>query len=104
MTYTTMSYEDIKKELSNKDIQIEDIAKAKRVSNSHVANVARGAVQSFVIAEAICLALNKKRTEVFGNKYLTKPKRGPKDRTQRRNQIIEAIQAGQPVPDPSMNP
>ncbi|MBQ4840198.1 hypothetical protein [Pseudoalteromonas luteoviolacea] len=104
MTKKKMTFDAIRKELFNKDIQFADIAIAAKVTPGHVSNVARGSAKSIHIAKAIALSLGKSLDQVFGEDYAQTKKRGPKKRTQRRNQIIEAIQAGQPVPDPSMNP
>ncbi|OCQ21943.1 hypothetical protein A7985_09035 [Pseudoalteromonas luteoviolacea] len=103
MTKKKMTFEAIKKELIAKDIQFSDIAKAVDVTPSHVSNVARGSATSMHIAKAISLSLGKPLEHVFGEDYSHTKKRGPKDRTQRRNQIVEALQAGKPVPSPSMN-
>ena len=102
MTKEKMTFDDIKKVLAERDVKLADIAEAKSVSAAHVTNVAKGLVKSERVAKAICLSLDKTLEEVFGDAYLTKNKRGPKDRSVRKLEIINAIKAGKPVPKPSM--
>ncbi|AZZ98269.1 hypothetical protein [Pseudoalteromonas sp. R3] len=98
-----MSIEDISSGLSANDVQFSDIAAAKGCSVSHVYNVAAGNSTSKHIATAICLSLGKTLTSVFGDKYTTRKKRGPKNREIRRQQIADAIKQGKPVPVPRMD-
>ncbi|MEK0158286.1 hypothetical protein WLQ65_03890 [Pseudoalteromonas piscicida] len=102
MTKQKMTFEVIKKELTKRDVKFVDIAAAKDVTPAHVSNVAKGKVKSESVAEAICLALDKSMVDVFGDEYATPSKRGPKDRSIRKLEIITAIKAGKPVPKPSM--
>ncbi|NUZ10177.1 hypothetical protein HUZ36_05230 [Pseudoalteromonas sp. McH1-7] len=102
MTDKKMTFDAIKNELARLDVKLADIAEAKGVSAPHVTNVAKGLVKSERVARAICLSLNKELAEVFGDTYSAKGKRGPKDRSIRKLEIITAIKAGKPVPKPSM--
>ncbi|MEC4091820.1 hypothetical protein [Pseudoalteromonas rubra] len=102
-TFEPMSIQDISNGLSANDVQFSDIAAAKGCSVSHVYNVATGNSTSKHIATAICLSLGKSLSSVFGDKYTTSKKRGPKNRETRRQQIVEAIKQGKPVPRPRMD-
>ncbi|WP_283709801.1 hypothetical protein [Pseudoalteromonas prydzensis] len=100
MIKKAIPHEEIKQLLEKRDIKFADIAKAKKVSLSLVSTVSQRKSQSKRIAEAISLCLNLPLYEVFGDveTYFNPNKRGPKDRTQRTNQIITALREKQPIP------
>lgn len=93
--------DSIKSLLRQRDICLSDIATACRVSSSTVTMVINRKGQSLPVAKAICLALDKPLELVFGDveSYYNPKKRGPKDRSKRTAQVVEAIRKGQPVPD-----
>ena len=93
--------ESIKTQLKQKNILLSDIATACNVSSSTLTAVLNRKGQSLPVATAICLALNKPVIQVFGDvePYYNPKKRGPKDRSKRTAQVVEAIRSGQPVPD-----
>ncbi|MBS3796689.1 hypothetical protein [Pseudoalteromonas sp. BDTF-M6] len=101
MTSQEMTFDEIKRELNERKVLFSDIAEAMKVKPSHVSNVARGLVSSFRIATALALSLDKPITEVFGDKYANPGKRGPKDRSERKRQVIEALTNNKPVPAPT---
>ncbi len=100
MTLNQMTFDEIKKSLKARDVNFTDIANALEVSLGHVTNVARGSAHSKNVANAISLSLGKSLTEVFGNQYDGSTKRGPKDRTERKQVIYEALRNQKPVPAP----
>lgn len=101
MTRNSIDHEQIKTELSAKNITFTDIAIAKNVTASHVIRVANRKTNSLPVAKAICLGLNKPLEDVFGDvePYFTPAKRGRPDRTVRTAQVVDAIKRGLPVPD-----
>ena len=101
MSKNTILHEQIKTELSAKNITFTDISIAKKVSASHVIRVANRKTYSLPVAKAICLALNKSLDDVFGDvdAYFNPAKRGRPDRTARTAQVVAAITNGLAVPD-----
>ena len=100
MTLKQMTFEEIKKSLKAHDVTFTDIAKALDITPAHVTNVARRSARSKHVANAISLSLGLTLKEVFGNEYDGSTKRGPKDRTERKQVIYEALRNQQPVPAP----
>ncbi|MEC8325890.1 MAG: helix-turn-helix domain-containing protein [Pseudomonadota bacterium] len=99
MTITHMSSEHIQSELRNKDILLSDIAEALEVSKSLVSKVAASQSKSIRVAESIAHALGKPLTEVFGEFYQEDKRKAVNPRTERKQQIINAIRTNQPIPD-----
>ena len=100
MTSKKMTFEEIKKTLRERDITFTDIAHALEITPSHVTNVAKRTARSKPVAEAIALSLDLEFAEVFANEYDGTTRRGPKDRTERKQQIYAALRDKQPVPAP----
>ncbi|WP_300583246.1 hypothetical protein [uncultured Pseudoalteromonas sp.] len=100
MTPNKMTFEEIKKTLKERDVTFTDIAKALEMTPGHITNVARRDARSKNVANAISLSLGLSLTEVFGNEYDGTTKRGPKDRTARKQVIYEALRNKKPVPAP----
>lgn len=98
MTSTQLTFHQIKERLSERDILITDIAEALKVTSPHVTLVAKGTSSSFKVANAISLSLDLPINQVFGDKYDQPGKRGPKDRTKRKQQIFTALRKNKPVP------
>ncbi|KPH64147.1 hypothetical protein [Pseudoalteromonas porphyrae] len=100
MTSKKMTFAEIKKTLKERDVTFTDIAKALELTPSHVRNVAFGSAKSKPVAEAISLSIGVTLESAFGDEYLTTSKRGPKDRTERKQAIYTALRNQQPVPAP----
>ena len=102
MNKNSITRDGIKLRLDELDIKYTDIASAMGVTSSHVIGVVSRRTFSKPVANAVCLALDLPLHEVFGDvdKYFSPKKRGPKERTERKTQVIRAIQNGQPVPAP----
>ncbi|PAJ69411.1 hypothetical protein CJF42_26175 [Pseudoalteromonas sp. NBT06-2] len=98
MNCTELEFEKIKQQLKNRDILLTDIASALNLSTSHVTLVAKGGSTSKVVAKAISNCLGLPIEQVFGEKYNDVNKRGPKDRSKRRQEIKKAIINNQTVP------
>ena len=101
MKKQTMEFRQIHSALQLRNIKFSDIAEALKVTSSMPATIAKRKGSSLRIATAICHCLEKQIHEVFGDvdSYINQQtRRGPRDRTERKKQIVEAIRAGEPIP------
>lgn len=92
-----LTFPEIQEKLKSKDIFFTDIAIALDVTVSHVTQIAKRKGRSKRVAQAISQALQLSTNQVFGTEYM----QCSSDRAARRNQIVEALRAGQYVPDPT---
>lgn len=97
MKIITLSSEEIKQQLSQRDILLSDIAQALDVTGCLLTSVIQGGT-SRRVAQAISNALNLPINEVFGDKYNKPPQRGRKDRTLRKEEIKQALLNNKHVP------
>jgi transcriptional regulator with XRE-family HTH domain len=94
-----LTFSRIQELLSEKNILLADIADALKVSRTHVSLIARGESTSNRVANAIALSLDLPINQIFGDKY--ERNHNPSERATRKQQVIKAIRAGQPVPPQS---
>ncbi|MBQ4864398.1 hypothetical protein J8L98_22150 [Pseudoalteromonas sp. MMG013] len=91
-----LTFPEIQEKLKSKDIFFTDIAIALDVTVSHVTQIAKRKGRSQRVALGISQALQLSVNQVFGTEYTERRS----NRKERRNQIVEALRAGENVPDP----
>ncbi|MBQ4879653.1 helix-turn-helix domain-containing protein [Pseudoalteromonas luteoviolacea] len=98
-TTKVMSYEDIKKELKERNVLLSDIASAQKVSKAAIYNVAQGKAKSIRIAQVIASLLGKPISQVFGDLYNQAENMTKEERV---NSILSALDSNTPLPIKSM--
>lgn len=98
MNYKTMTLEQIKARCAERDVKFSEIAEGAGVQPCFVTSVAKGVGTSIKVANAFSICMDVPRNLIFGKKYEGNHRRGPKDRTVRRNQVVAAVRSGTPLP------